>query len=286
MDFNNSPDFGDLPVPDTSSQTTPDFPPPPDFDVPAAGAPTAEGGVPNADLVQGATAPVDKKQFIYTLLIALFITLVVGAIILFGITTYMKANEPAPTTSKYQFGNGTAVSPTKPAPTRTVAPASVASPSATLTPEAAASDWRIRMKQQNLKLSTLASIKIGTVSATLFGPEPKDTYICTSAATNDIQYFTYKKSDKVFERLCDSTLERQAQKLTCSKYDTDLGIPISQTIYPMKDCRGGAIEPGTYVLYSKVYFDCDLAGKPLSDITSDACKQSKEVYSDEMTVEE
>ena len=289
MDFNNSPDFGDLPLPDPNAQTTPDFPPPPNFDVPAGTAVTPAGDPVSAtdSAVQGGgSGTMDKKQFIYTLIIALFITLVIGAIILFGVSAYMKANEPPPTTTKYQFGNGSAPQPTKPAPTKVVKAPAEASPSAALSPTGAASTWRIRMKQVNTKLSTLTDPKTATLTATLFGPIEKDSYVCTAATTSDNQYFTFKKSEKVFERLCDATMEKPAENLTCTKYDSDLGIPISQTIYPKTDCSEGTIDTGTYVLYSKVFYNCDLAGKSLSSISSDACKENIEVYSDEMTVEE
>lgn len=291
MDFNNSPDFGDLPMPSANTQPGQDFPPPPNFDVSPA-TPVTEPGVTPGDpstevesIGAGSTAAtVDNKQFIYTLLIALFITLVVGALVLFGVVSYMKANEPPPTTSKYTFTSGGNVPPTT-APTK--APASAASPSATLAPTSVAADWRIRLKQKNLKVNTLVDPKAATLSATLFGPIEKDEYVCTSAPrVSDNQYFSYKKNEKVYERLCDSTMDKPSQTLSCEKYDTDLGISLQQTIFPKTDCSEGTIEAGTYQLYSKVFYNCDLAGKPLSDITGDACTDSIEVYSDEMTVEE
>jgi hypothetical protein len=285
MDFNNSPDFGDLPMPSANSQPGQDFPPPPNFDVSPA-TPVTDPGDPSTEVgtvgTSSATAAVDKKQFIYTLLIALFITLVIGALVLFGVVSYMKANEPPPTTSKYTFSSGT---PPTTAPTK--APVAVASPSAALEPTAAAPEWRIRLKQQNLKVNTLVDPTAATLSATLFGPIEKDEYVCISSPlVSDNQYFSYKKSEKVYERLCDSTMDKPPQTLSCAKYDTDLGISLQQTIFPKTDCSEGTIEAGTYQLYSKVFYNCDLAGKPLSDITGDACTDSIEVYSDEMTVEE
>jgi hypothetical protein len=292
MDFNNSPDFGDLPMPSANSQPGQDFPPPPNFDVSPSipvtepgvtpGDPSTEVGTTSASTAS--TAAMDKKQFIYTLLIALFITLVVGALVLFGVISYMKANEPPPTASKYTFTSGT----TQPTTAPTAAAAgSTASPSATIVPTSAAEEWRIRLKQKNLKVNTLVDPTAATLSATLFGPIEKDEYVCTSAPRiSDNQYFSFKKNEKVYERLCDSTMDKPPQTLSCEKYDTDLGIALQQTIFPKIDCSEGTIEAGTYQLYSKVFYNCDLAGKPLSDITGDACTDSIEVYSDEMTVEE
>lgn len=294
MDFNNSPDFGDLPMPSANSQPGQDFPPPPDFDVspatpvtePNIGAPGEGPEIAGAVGASTGSADVDKKQFIYTLVIALFITLVIGAIVLFGVVTYMKANEPPPTTSKYSFGSGSAIQPTT-VPTAPAAKAVVASPSAALEPTKAESEWRIRLKQQNLKVNTLVDPKAATLAATLFGPIEQDDYVCVqSPLVGDNQYFSFKKSEKVYERLCDSTMDKPAQTLACAKYDADLGIPLQQAIFPRLDCSEGTIEAGTYQLYSKVFYNCDLAGKSLSDITGDDCTDSTEVYSDEMTVEE
>jgi hypothetical protein len=293
MDFNNSPDFGDLPLPDPNAQTNQGVPPPPDFDVsPSAPAVDAEAAdtavatpVEPPALGTSSRETLDRKHFIYTLLIALFITLVIGAIVLFGVSMYMKANEPPPTTSNYTFGSGSVAQVTK-APTATPekAPAA-ASPSAAIVPTKA-KDWRIRMKLKNVKMSTFTDPKLATLSATLFGPIKKDEYVCTSAGMSDTQYFNFMKSKTEPERLCDAVNENKSVALTCAKYDTDLGVPITQTLYPKTDCSEGTIEAGTYVMHSKVYFNCDLAGKSLSDITPEACKDSAEVNSEEMTVEE
>lgn len=293
MDFNNSPDFGDLPLPDPNTQTNQGFPQAPVFDVssaaPAVDAEAADTAVtaPEVPPAHGTSSSetLDRNHFIYTLFIALFITLVIGAIVLFGVSMYMKANEPPPTSSKYTFGSGS-VAQLKKSPTAAAekAPAT-ASPSAAIVPTKA-NDWRIRMKLKNVKMSTLTDPKLATLSATLFGPIKKDEYVCTSTGMSDTQYFNFMKSKTEPERLCDAVNENKSVALTCAKYDTDLGIPITQALYPKTDCSEGTIEAGTYVMHSKVYFNCDLAGKSLSDITPEACKDSAEVHSDEMTVEE
>lgn len=113
---------------------------------------------------------------------------------------------------------------------------------------------------------------------TLYTPIEYGKTFCTDQSNT---FFTWKKDASTIERLCDRlTPTSVVPQLVCNK-SSPSGTAISAKLLPTTDCYGSKSSTppyGTYVMYTKVYYDCD-EKQPVQSATT--CKSTKEIFSDD-----
>lgn len=168
-----------------------------------------------------------------------------------------------------------------PAPKITVFPTlpnNVATPSptpaVTITP-IRGNKWAVSYSKMTY---TPKDITSSTGIGTLYTPVEYGKTFCTDQSNT---FFTWKKDASTIERLCDRlTPTTVMPQLVCNK-STPAGIAISAKLLPTTDCynaQNTSPPYGTYVMYTKVYYDCDETQTIQSPST---CKSTKEIFSDD-----
>lgn len=230
-----------------------------------------------------------NKKTVYMLVISMFITLTIGSIIAYVVINTISASEPKE--DPYLKYKNLAVPTKMPTAVPTTAPIVAATPEGELTPttdpatEEAKIEWSIVFDEPLLSIASLETKEIATVSATLFGPIELGSTVCIESNRNTHQYFTQKKAE-VYEKICPEIIDSKSPRFVCTPYDPATGVVIDEPMLPADRCDepGSAISNGTYVMYSKIFYNCDVTGKALKSITESDCTDSFEVSSEQLTV--
>lgn len=251
--------------------------------------PVAAGGsveVKSADAL-------DQKRFASMLALTILTTLVIGGVAVYATISFLQQAEAAkkqddpferykqikvptrpPTPTRDPAANGVAVVPTEePSPTPEPSPAVT---------------WEMTMDKNTILISDLEDPKLATLTATLkaTGLEENE-YVCIEVGGNNHQYFTKKKTADVFEKVCSEEDRAKDIGLECHSYDPNVGIVVKEPILPSTACTESnrSISAGTYVLYTKVFSDCNLEARATRQVRPLDCKTETEVYSNEFTIE-
>lgn len=146
--------------------------------------------------------------------------------------------------------------------------------------------WRIVLLEPELQLTSLQSTKVATISATLFGPLKEGVNVCIENKRNTYQYFSKKKTEQIYEKICSETIDSQAARFVCSPYSEENGIAISEILLPAANCGNSSstISTGSYIIYSKVHYNCTINGKAAKSITESDCADTYAVNSEQLTV--
>lgn len=237
----------------------------------------------------------DNKKMIYMLILSMFVTLTIGSVIAYVIISNINASEPKedPYERYKKLAVPTKAATTAPEPSPTPEEAtrsgaiqiSEGSPEADLEEESSV-DWRIVFDEPILSLASLDSDTIATLSATVFGPVEVGSYICLENQRNTHQYFMLRKSSQVFEKVCTERIDSKTARFNCMPYDPATGVIVDEALLPANQCDQPAstISKGTYVIYSKVHYNCDVEGKAEKSITESDCADTVDVTSEELTV--
>lgn len=168
-----------------------------------------------------------------------------------------------------------------PAPIVTIFP-TLANRLATQTPTPAVTITPIRGNKWAISFTKMTYTKAElqgtspTATGTLYTPVEYGKIFCTDASNT---FFTWKKDATTIERLCDKLTPTASQpQLLCST-SSPSGVAISAKLYQSTDCANPVPPPtGTYIMYTKVYYDCD---NSVPTQTASTCKSRKDVFSDD-----
>lgn len=235
----------------------------------------------------------ESKKGIFMLLLTVIITLTIGGIITFVVVTNSRASVKKD--DPYERYKNIAVptkastaTPTKVPALEIVAPVATkeATPSAQIStkPE---EEWKLVFDEPVIKVSSLEQPSNSVISSTLFGPLEIGTMVCVEKNRNTHQYFTQKKG-QIFEKICQEDINANVPRFTCMPYDPATGIIIDEPLLPANSCAdtSSLISTGTYVLYSKVFYNCTIEGKAQRSITESDCLDSVDVSSEELSIED
>jgi hypothetical protein len=235
-----------------------------------------------------------SKKTLSMLVISMFITLIIGSIGAYVVITTIRASEPKedpylryknlPVPSKKPTTAPTAIAPVVLATPEAIPTA--ASEEAEVVPEE--TKWSVVLDEPLLSVAALETKNSATISATLFGPIELGATVCIEKNRNTHQYFTQKKAGQLYEKICQEVIDSKAPRFTCTPYDPATGVVLDEPLLPKKLCQepGSSISKGTYVIYSKIFYNCDVMGKALKNITESDCTDSYEITSEELTVED
>ncbi|MCX7996656.1 MAG: hypothetical protein N2691_02740 [Patescibacteria group bacterium] len=124
---------------------------------------------------------------------------------------------------------------------------------------------------------------LAKLSATLTGPVKSGDVVCFDESQ---KYFTREVDDTQVERLCDLfTKPLELPQYSCFSY-TESGVAISELVYPTaKDTIDKCYlqtDPGSYIMYVKVFYNCSQSA--LLNPSTSSCANSKSVFSGRVTV--
>ena len=147
-------------------------------------------------------------------------------------------------------------------------------PAVTITP-IRGNKWAISFSKMTYTKKELPGSAPSAVG-TLYTPIEYGKIFCTDTSNT---FFTWKKDASTIERLCDRlTPTKSMPDLTCNKSSSS-GISISAKLLPTTDCANNQVPPtGTYVMYTKVYYDCE---ENAAIQSAQTCKSVKEIFSDD-----
>ncbi len=288
MDFEN---VTDIPAPQSTSQTQDPFLKPED----SGPFPTIETTEPSSGINNAFGG---NKKMLYLLILSVFTTLTIGSIVAFVVIRTTSATSSVNQEDPYERYAKLAVPSKTPFPSNTPQPQvttqldellgkDASDEADTSDPGADTEEWKIIFVDPLVTLGTLDDKTSATISASLFGPLAMGTVVCVENSRNTHQYFTLKKTNQVYEKICQETIDSKAARFNCFPYEPVIGIEIKETLLPATNCgsAGGEIEEGTYALYSKVFYNCNIDASSPRSITESDCEDSIDLNSEELTVE-
>jgi hypothetical protein len=191
-----------------------------------------------------------------------------------------KPTNPAPT---IDLGTFAVTLTPSPAPVITVFPTlpnNVATytptPAVTITP-IRGNKWAISFSKMTYTPKDLPGVAPSAVG-TLYTPIEYGKLFCTDTSNT---FFTWKKNNSTIERLCDRLTPTTTEPQLICNNSTPSGVSISAKLLPTTNCaNSGSTAPptGTYVMYTKIYYDCSTSSPTQS---KDTCKSVKEIFSDD-----
>jgi hypothetical protein len=141
------------------------------------------------------------------------------------------------------------------------------------------SSWQMTFPQSSYTTGTTNSFSI---SGTVKGPVEEDSVICFEPDRST--FVTKKKDSGTVQRLCDGSTPTPALAYhVCSKYREETGVSVNAIVRPATSCADGTVSAGSYVLYSRIYFDCIAPGGNLSAVNLSSCSKT-DVFSEDVTL--
>jgi hypothetical protein len=124
--------------------------------------------------------------------------------------------------------------------------------------------WLIKLDKTFYSSKTLpqkGDVGRKDVTGTLYSPLNEGEPICLRS--NGESIYLRKKADAGWTRLCDQQISPVApDDIICQPYNSDTGIPISATFYPVSACsENQAVTSGDYSVHAHVFTGCEVDAK-------------------------
>lgn len=145
--------------------------------------------------------------------------------------------------------------------------------------------WQVKLDTVffSLEATPAPGQEKNTVMGKLYSPLNSGEYVCRHADPAE-SMFLEKQQNSKWVRLCDQAVPTNTNRqLSCEKYDSDNGIPVSATLYPVNDCQSTTpvIGDGYYRVHGRVYTGCTVSSESAE---GKKCTGIVEVYSPQFSV--